>query len=69
MEKDYTDIEKTSLAEYAVALKQTEDKVLEALRQLNLQDLKKYIKLYFQLSKLNDKKHTAVMKENNRKLR
>lgn len=64
MNKDYTDIENTTLAEYAAILKHLENKIVELLKERNLKELKKHIKLYFELIKLQDKKHNMVIKEN-----
>ena len=69
MEKDYTDIENITIAEYKVVMKRIEDKIIEDLRNKNLQELKKYIKLHFKLSKLYSKKILKISKENSRSSR
>ena len=69
MERDYTDFNKNTIADYKVALTETEDKILESLRNKNIKELFDYITLYFKLSKLLEQKYNIVRKENSGKHR
>ena len=69
MKKDYADVEHNTIADYTVALRETENKIIESLRARDLKAVYDYIKLYFQLCQLHDKKSRMVARENSRRPR
>lgn len=54
--EDYKDYENVTIAEYAAAIRNIENKALEAAKKGDLKTANHYAKIYFELNKLHGKK-------------